>query len=75
MAVAQGLYMGVDIQKETVALITYMRTDSISLSKESDALRAATPILDGMVTKGIYKKNKCARIKSRLNARIKAIAS
>ncbi|MDA7749794.1 30S ribosomal protein S20, partial [Litoricola sp.] len=34
-----------------------------------------TPILDGMVTKGIYKKNKCARIKSRLNARIKAIAS
>ena len=27
--------MGVDIQKETVALITYMRTDSISLSKES----------------------------------------
>jgi len=35
MTVAQGLYMGVDIQKETVALITYMRTDSISLSKES----------------------------------------
>ena len=41
----------------------------------TDALRAAAPILDGMVTKGIYKKNKCARIKSRLNARIKAIAS
>jgi len=41
----------------------------------TDALRVATPILDGMVTKGIYKKNKCARIKSRLNARIKAIAS
>ena len=35
MTVAQGLYMGVDIQKETVALITYMRTDSISLSKDS----------------------------------------
>ena len=35
MTIAQGLYMGVDIQKETVALITYMRTDSISLSKES----------------------------------------
>jgi len=35
MTVAQGLYMGVDIDKETTALITYMRTDSISLSKDS----------------------------------------
>ena len=41
----------------------------------TDALRAATPILDERVTKGIYKKNKCARIRSRLNARIKANAS
>ncbi len=41
----------------------------------TDAFREAAPILDSMVTKGIYKKNKCARIKSRLNARIKAIAS
>lgn len=41
----------------------------------TDALLAATPILDGMVTKGIYKKNKCARIKSRLNSKIKAIVS
>ena len=39
------------------------------------AFRETTPILDSMVTKGIYKKNKCARIKSRLNAKIKAIAS
>ena len=35
MTVAQGLYMGVDIGLETVALITYMRTDSISLSDDS----------------------------------------
>ena len=41
----------------------------------TDAFREAAPILDSMVTKGIYKKNKCARIKSRLNAKIKAIAS
>ena len=27
--------MGVDINKETIALITYMRTDSITLSKDS----------------------------------------
>ncbi len=35
MTIAQGLYMGIDINKETIALITYMRTDSITLSKDS----------------------------------------
>ena len=35
MNVAQGLYMGVDIGLETIALITYMRTDSISLSNDT----------------------------------------
>ena len=35
MTVAQGLYMGVDIGLETIALITYMRTDSISLSNDT----------------------------------------
>jgi len=35
MTIAQGLYMGVDINKETIALITYMRTDSITLSNDS----------------------------------------
>ena len=40
MTIAQGLYMGIDINKETLALITYMRTDSITLSKDSiDAIR------------------------------------
>ena len=40
MTVAQGLYMGIDINKETIALITYMRTDSITLSKDSiDTIR------------------------------------
>ncbi len=40
MTIAQGLYMGIDINKETIALITYMRTDSITLSKDSiDAVR------------------------------------
>ena len=35
MTVAQGSYMGVDIGLETIALITYMRTDSISLSNDT----------------------------------------
>lgn len=41
MSVAQSLYEGVDLENETVGLITYMRTDSIRLSNEfiSDAYK------------------------------------
>lgn len=35
--------------------------------------KAAMPVLDSMVNKGIVHKNKAARHKSRLNARIKAL--
>jgi DNA topoisomerase-1 len=35
MRVAQSLYEGVDIGGETVGLISYMRTDSVSLSREA----------------------------------------
>jgi small subunit ribosomal protein S20 len=38
------------------------------------AFRAAVPVIDAMVTKGIIHKNNAARNKSRLNARIKAMA-
>lgn len=38
------------------------------------AFRAAQSKLDGMARKGILAKNKAARSKSRLNARIKAMA-
>ena len=42
MRVAQGLYEGVEIGGETTGLITYMRTDSVALSKEAvQAARAA----------------------------------
>ena len=34
MKIAQKLYEGVDLQNETVGLITYMRTDSVRLSDE-----------------------------------------
>ena len=37
------------------------------------AFQAATPIIDSMVNKGIFSKNKAARTKSRLNAKIKAL--
>jgi len=37
------------------------------------AFKVAEPIVDSMVNKGIFAKNKAARTKSRLNARIKAL--
>jgi DNA topoisomerase-1 len=35
MRVAQQLYEGIDMGEETVGLITYMRTDSVTLAKEA----------------------------------------
>lgn len=40
----------------------------------NDAFRAAVPVIDGMVNKGIIHKNKAARHKSRLNEKIKNLA-
>ncbi|MEQ5836520.1 30S ribosomal protein S20 [Marinobacter halodurans] len=39
------------------------------------AFTTAQPILDSMVNKGIYTKNKVARLKSRMSAKIKALKS
>jgi DNA topoisomerase I len=45
MRIAQKLYEGVDLGGETVGLITYMRTDGVSLSEE--AIGAARALIDG----------------------------
>ncbi len=45
MRVAQKLYEGMDINGETVGLITYMRTDGVQLSKE--ALDSARELIGG----------------------------
>ncbi|TNC82265.1 MAG: 30S ribosomal protein S20 [Oleiphilus sp.] len=37
------------------------------------AFQTAVPLIDGTVNKGIFPKNKAARIKSRLNARVKVL--
>jgi small subunit ribosomal protein S20 len=37
------------------------------------SFKAAVPVLDSMVNKGIVHKNKAARHKSRLNARIRSL--
>ena len=39
------------------------------------ALDEAVPVIDRMANKGIINKNKAARHKSRLNAKVKALAS
>lgn len=40
----------------------------------TEAYQKAVPVLDSMVNKGIIHKNKAARHKSRLNAKLKALA-
>ena len=39
------------------------------------AYKEAVPVIDSMINKGIVTKNKAARHKSRLNARIKALSA
>jgi small subunit ribosomal protein S20 len=39
----------------------------------TEALKAAQPVIDTMVTKGIIHRNKAARHKRELNAKIKAL--
>ncbi|MDY6857514.1 MAG: type I DNA topoisomerase [Thermodesulfobacteriota bacterium] len=46
MSIAQKLYEGIEIQGESVGLITYMRTDSVNLSK--NALAQAKKIISKM---------------------------
>ena len=40
-----------------------------------EAFNVAVPVIDRMANKGIIKKNKAARHKNRLNAKVKALAA
>jgi len=44
------------------------------LEKAQAAFREAVPVIDSSVNKGLIHKNKADRSKSRLNARVKALA-
>jgi small subunit ribosomal protein S20 len=51
-------------------------TAAIEGGKKDDAqsaYKSAVPVIDGLVTKGMIHRNKAARHKSRLSARIKAM--
>lgn len=59
---------------------TYLkRVDAAILAGDAEAAKTAfgeaVPVLDRIADKGIFHKNKAARHKSRLNAKIKALAS
>ena len=67
-----------------MGLRSMMRTQIKNVAKACDAgdkeaaqaaYKEAVPVIDSMVNKGIVTKNKAARHKSRMNIRVKALAS
>jgi len=50
-----------------------LAVQSGDVAQAQEAFRAAVPIIDSSVNKGLIHKNKAARSKSRLNARVKAL--
>ncbi len=51
---------------------------AVKAGKKDEAaasVKAAVPVIDGMVTKGLIHKNKAARHKRQLNAQLKALAT
>ena len=56
------------IKKVTAAI------DAGDKTAAADAMKEASPVIDSMVNKGIFAKNKAARHKSRLVARVKAMS-
>lgn len=49
------------------------RIEAGNYEEAQAAFKEAQPMIDSMVNKGIFAKNKVARTKSRLSARIKAL--
>ena len=71
-------------RKHNMGLRSLMRTKIKNVVKACDAgdkqaaasaYKDAVPVIDSMINKGIVTKNKAARHKSRLNARIKAMTA
>ena len=44
-------------------------------AKAADTFKSAQRVMDSIADKGLFHKNKAARLKSRLNARVKALAA
>lgn len=57
---------------------TYMKKVATAIeagdkTAAAEVFKAAQPVLDASISKGIFTKNKIARIKSRMNTKIKAL--
>ncbi len=70
-------------RQHNMGLRSLMRTRIKNVVKACDAgdkdaaqaaYKAAVPVIDSMINKGIVTKNKAARHKSRLNKRVKTLA-
>ncbi len=66
--VAQRSMLRTYIKKVVKAL------EAKSLTEAQDAYKAAVPVIDSMVNKGIIHRNKAARHKSRLNGHLLALS-
>ncbi|MGB5491979.1 MAG: 30S ribosomal protein S20 [Woeseiaceae bacterium] len=71
-------------RKHNMGLRSMMRTQIKNVVNACDAgdkdsavaaYKAAVPVIDSMINKGIVTKNKAARHKSRLNTRVKALSA
>ena len=65
------IYHLLDNQIEPSGFDSRYKNDEV----RAPAYDSAVPVIDRMANRGIIKKNKAARHKSRLNARVKALAS
>ena len=67
--------MGLRSEMRTSIKKVVIACDEGKTEEAAAAYKAAVPVIDSMVNKGIVTKNKAARHKSRLNARIKALSA
>ncbi|MBZ9612522.1 30S ribosomal protein S20 [Rheinheimera maricola] len=54
---------------------TYAAVLTADVTASTEAFKKMVPVLDRMASKGLIHKNKAARHKARLNARVKALSA
>ena len=59
----------------TVIKYVQKAVDSGDKAKAAELFKAAQPVIDSVADKGLFHKNKAARHKSRLSAKVKALAT
>lgn len=67
--------MGLRSKMRTHIKAVIVAAESGDKAAAAAAYKAAVPVIDSMITKGVVNKNKAARHKSRLNKMVKALAA